>query len=84
MRGLTWLLGVFVILLGYEGGNSAWRGWAAVWTSAAVLWFFVGCVLGVYALSRVASAKMAGRVGGVPGHGAIPNRTADREKRDDG
>lgn len=84
MRGLTWLVGVMVILLGLELRPANSGGWTAVFISAAVLWFFVGCVLGVYALSRVASAKMAGRTGSGSRAGRVPPASADREKRDDG
>lgn len=59
MRALTWFLGVMVILLGVESRGPAPSGWTAVWIGAAVLWFFVGCGLGVLTLSKLVSGKMA-------------------------
>lgn len=57
MRVMVWFLGVFVILLGFEVRSSnAWQ-WAAVWGSAAVLWFLVGCISAIYGLAKKAFDK---------------------------
>jgi hypothetical protein len=58
MRALTWMVGVLVILLGCSEGIRHSSGWAAAWISAAVLWFFVGVVLGVVKLAKLVSARM--------------------------
>ena len=63
MRFLVWLLGVFVILLGLETCLPSSRGWTAVWIVAAVLWFFVGCGLGVQGLLKLASGKVGAGLG---------------------
>lgn len=58
MKTLTWLLGVMVILLGLSSRGPGSSGWTAVWIATAVLWFFVGCGLGVMTLSKLVSGKM--------------------------
>lgn len=84
MRGMTWLVGVLVVLLGLELRPANSGGWAAVWISAAVLWFFVGCVLGVYALAKIASAKIGARVGGSGRAGRPTTALPGAEVRNDG
>lgn len=60
MRAVTWLVGVMVILLGFEHAPSNPASWTVVWVGAAVLWFLVGCVLCVLALSRLTAGKLGG------------------------
>lgn len=60
MRALTWLLGVMLILIGFGHGGPNSSGWTAVWIGAAVLWFFVGCGLGVLTLSKFVAGKTGG------------------------
>lgn len=57
MKGMTWFLGVFVILLGFECRSSnAWQ-WTVVWLSAAVLWFLIGCGVLLFSLAKTAFDK---------------------------
>ncbi len=57
MKFLTWMIGVFVILLGLQAKGSGPSGWTAVWISAAVLWFFAGAVLGLVSLAKLVAVK---------------------------
>ncbi len=67
MRFLTWLLGVFVVLLALELSRAVAPGWTAVWVTAAVVWFFAGAGLGVSWLLQLVSGKVgAGGVAGFP------------------
>lgn len=57
MKGMTWFLGVFVILLGFECRSSNALQWTVVWLSAAVLWFLIGCGVLLFSLARTAFDK---------------------------
>lgn len=51
-RFQLWLLGIFVVLLGWESREANSGGWAVVWAIAAALWLLVGALAAVGALAR--------------------------------
>jgi hypothetical protein len=67
MRFLTWLVGVFVLLLALELSAAGPRGWLWVWITAMVVWFFAGAGLGVAVLAKLVTRKMG--AGALPGFG---------------
>jgi hypothetical protein len=66
MKFLYWSVGVMQVLTGFMLAWSIAPAWRWVWTTAAVYWFFVGCVLGVLGLSRLVASKVG--VGGARGN----------------
>jgi hypothetical protein len=73
MRFLTWLVGVFVLLLALELSAAGPRGWLWVWITAMVVWFFAGAGLGLVSLVKLVSGK-AGV--GLPGMRSLPSKVA--------
>ena len=66
MRFLTWLLGVFVLLLALEYTRAAGTGWTAVWVTAMVTWFFTGAGLAVVGVAKLVTGKLgAGALSGL-------------------
>lgn len=80
MRALTWLLGVMMILLGLQAKGAGPSGWTAVWISIAVLWFFVGCGLGVVTLAKLVSGKTVAGLAKAPRVGVLHSSAAETEK----
>lgn len=58
MKALIWLLGVMVVLLGLSDRRVDSSAWTAVWIGAAVLWFFVGVVLGIVGGAKLMHDKI--------------------------
>jgi len=58
VKFLTWLLGVFVLLLALEYSRTAAAGWTPLWVTAMVFWFFAGVGAGLVALVKLASGKV--------------------------
>ena len=57
MKFLHWCVGVMQILTGLMMAWSLAPAWRWVWLSIAVVWFLVGCVLGLMGLSALVSGK---------------------------
>lgn len=71
MRFLTWLLGVFVLLLALEYTRAAGTGWTAVWVTATIVWLFAGLGVGAVTVVKLATGKMgAGALSGLRKAGA--------------
>jgi hypothetical protein len=58
MKFLHWTVGVMQILTGIMLAWSIAPGWRWLWITAAVFWFFVGCVLGVLSISKLVAGKL--------------------------
>lgn len=58
MRLVSWFLGVMLILVGIETKGSDAGHWLAVWVTTAILWFLVGCGLGISGLARLVKARL--------------------------
>ncbi len=57
MKFLHWSVGVMQILTGLMLAWSIAPAWRWVWLPIAVVWFLVGCVLGLLGLSALVSGK---------------------------
>ena len=78
MKFLYWSVGVMQILTGFMLAWSIAPGWKWLWITAAVYWFFVGCVFGVAALFKLTAGKIGagvsrGSAGGRP-HTPAPTK----------
>ncbi len=65
MKFLHWCVGVMQVLTGLMLAWSLAPAWRWVWLPIAVVWFLVGCVLGLVGLNALVSGKW--RMGAVRG-----------------
>jgi len=80
VKFLHWSVGVMQILTGIMLAWSIAPAWRWVWVTAALLWFFVGVVLGVVGLSKLVAGKVGGAGRGSTAAGRPHQPTPQKEE----
>lgn len=80
MKFLIWCACVTVCLSGLQLSFFAHDGWRWVWIPILILYFFVGCVLGLLGIGRVVAGKSAGWISRVGAGTSKPAHPAETDK----